>query len=173
MLQDRQLKVFVSLLIVLGLCGFLVSFALSFQSLGLGQGLEIGDAELERILYGEGKNPFSVSVETTHRRMASDYAAISVSFVLIAVIGAFQLLSRRFKQVAFPLLSIASAAVGANFLRVLIRDKTSVEDFFYQAPRNEFVKLTIAYDWFLLVLVAATVVCSLFLIVVIATRTTR
>ena len=71
------------MLVVLGLCGFLFSLAISFQSLGMGQGLEIGDAELEqyRISRGEEVWRFSGGGQNTHQRMASDYWAISISFV--------------------------------------------------------------------------------------------
>lgn len=165
MSHDQQLRLFASPLIVLGLCGFLISFAISFQSLGLGQGLEIGDAELERIRYGEGENPFGYSVQNTHQRMASDYGAISAFFLLIAVTAAVQILFARLRQILLPLFSIASAAVAANFLRILIQDKTGVEESFYEAPRNAFVKLTIAYDWFFLILIAVVVLHSLFLII--------
>lgn len=162
--HDQQLRLLVSSLIMLGLCGFLMSFAISFQSRGLGQGLEIGDAKLERIRYGEGKNPFGVSVQNTHQRMASDYGAVSAFFLLIAVTAVLQILSGQFSQILFPLFSIAFAAVAANFLRILIQDKTGVEEFFYEGPRNAFVKLTIAYDWFFLILAAVVVLNCLFLI---------
>lgn len=153
-----------SSVLVFGLCGFLTSFALSFQSQGLGQGLAIG-AELERIRYGEGNNPFGYSVQNTHQHMAPDYWAISVSFTVIAILSAVQLLSGQVTKTVFPLVSIAPAAIVANFLRTLIRDKAGVEDSFYEAPRNHFVELTIAYDWFLLILTGAVVLCSLLLIV--------
>jgi hypothetical protein len=166
MSHDQQLRVFPSLLIGLGLCGFLISFAISFQSAGLGQGLEIGDAELQRyrIQHGEEANRFSGAVQNTHQRMASDYMAISVSFFLIAAIAVVQILSGHLRQIVFPLLSIVAAAVAANFLRILIRDKTGVEDSFYEAPRNAFVKLTITYDWFFLILAAAAVLINLFFV---------
>lgn len=173
MSHDQQLRLFVSPLIVLGLCGFLTSFAISFQSLGLGQGLKIGDAEVEQIQHGRGKNPFGYTVQNTHQRMASDYGAISAFFLLIAVTAAVQILFGNLKQILPPLVSMASAAVVANFLRILIQDKHGVEESFYEAPRNTIVKLTLAYDWFFLILVAAVVLNSLFLIIrAVRTKTT-
>jgi hypothetical protein len=154
---------------ILALCSFLLCFAISFQSVGLSQGLGIGDRALEeyRTQKGEELIVFSGQGFNTYDRIAIEYGWLSFLFGLIALVSAARLLIRTQR-----LLYLACSTVGLSSLlilyklRQLILDKSMVEDLFFEAPRNHLLKLTVDYDWILVALtlsiILALILPSLF-----------
>ena len=137
--------------LTVALTGFAMSFAISYKSDGLHEGLSVGDKELhERFAaeYGfDEKVNFSGGMGT-YERFSIEYGSIYWMFGVCVFAAVLIRFSPHLD------LTIISCGVGgiAIFtilykLRLLIDVKTTVEAFFWEAPRNAFAKATIDYDW--------------------------
>ncbi|MGQ0540284.1 MAG: hypothetical protein ACT4O9_00370 [Blastocatellia bacterium] len=149
----RRNKVLLTFSLAITISAFLLSFAISFQSRGLDQGLVIGEHQLDEFQakLGVEKIIFSIHGYRTYELFASSYGLISFLFALIlgAIIAQLILTKRRQLLVfIFILNSLVSAPILYN-LRFLIRDKQMVEESFWETPGNAFARLTISYDWVL------------------------
>jgi hypothetical protein len=144
-------------------CGFLISFAITFQSIGLSQGLNIGDKEFEEYLRRIELDQISFTVFGgtcaaycsvsggpcgEYCYLSSIYAIICFLFTVILVASLLWTCSRntRTMPIVFMPTMIALALMLYN-LQFLLRTKLIEESFFRGIPRNAFAELTITYDW--------------------------
>ncbi len=149
--------------IMLAMIGFLATFAISYQSAGLAEGLTVGEMELDEFKASVGdasRIQFASDGEGTYVRFARDYGLMAWLFgiaTLSMLVGRFQ------KHEQITLTGLAVASISLLFilykLRLLIRDKAIMEPYFWEAPRNAFAHSTIAFDWILVAIAISTVVC--------------
>jgi uncharacterized membrane protein YkvI len=149
--------------ILLAMIGFLATFAISYQSAGLAEGLSVGEMELDEFKASIGdtsKVHFAADGEGTYIRFARDYGLMAWLFgvaTLSMLAGRFQ------KHGQITLAGLVAAIVSLLFilykLRLLIRDKAIVEHYFWEAPRNAFAHSTVAYDWILVGISLSMMVC--------------
>lgn len=156
--------------IALALLGFLATFAISYRSAGLADGLAIGEAELDdfKASIGHGdKIRFSADGEGTYAGFARRYGWIAGLFGIATLA---LLISRFQKQAQVTMAGLAIAVLSSLFilyqLRQLIRDKTLMEPYFWEAPRNRFAFQTITYDWLMVGLTCFLVISIVVLSIV-------
>jgi len=161
------------IVIALAVLGYLASFALSYRSYGMAEGLNVGAQELEefktRIGY-EDTIHFSGSSMGTYDHLALEYGWLSWFFGISAIaIVAGRLLN----SIAILALVISGfAQLGVLYqLRQLIRSKMAVDELFWAPTRNQFASQTITYDWIFVVL--ASLLVLLILVLLIATVQVR
>ncbi|MBK6724992.1 MAG: hypothetical protein IPG58_17515 [Acidobacteria bacterium] len=147
------------------LSGFASSFAITYKSDGLHEGLSVGKQELDEHFaaehdFGE-KIQFSGGMGT-YQRFSIEYgwltwlfAVCVIAAVLIRFSPHIHVTIIRFGCAGFAVLSILYK------LRSLIYVKATVEAFFWEAPRNAFAKATIYYDWALIALAVSFFVLTL------------
>lgn len=147
----------------------LLTFAISFQSLGLYHGLEIGEQECDEKLASYEIQPSEISFSkglTTYQEFSLRYGMISCLLFLVIIASLFLNTDKalvRQNIIAIGINVLLLILVVFN-LRILIRDKGWVDSSFWDAPRNSFAKLTIQYDW---LLIAAVGLIVLFQVVVV------
>ena len=142
--------------VILGIGAFLLCFAISFQSWGVEQGLVAGEIELDeyRSIFGDQRINFSGGVSRTYERLSSEYGFLSVLFLALVLGNVTLLISRnvQLNQVIFGGIVFAILLILYR-LWIMIRDKEIVGPYFWEAARNQFAKLTITYDWILVITV--------------------
>lgn len=154
--------------ITLAVIGFLMSFAISYRSYGLAEGLTVGKQELEefKTQIGYDTIQFSGGIGGTYDHFAIDYGWLSWLFGICVVAI---LLSRIKLHIPTVIIGFALTGLSAFFilykLRILIRDKGGVESSFWEAPRNAFAHLTITYDWILFAITFLLIAIQLSVIV--------
>lgn len=139
--------------IVLAMIGFFATFAISYRSAGLAEGLTVGEIELNEFKASIGnasKVHFAADGEGTYFRFARDYDLMTWLFglaVLSMIAGRFQ--QRTKGAVVVFAVTLVSFTFILYKLSLLIRDKAIMESYFWEAPRNRFAYQTITYDWLL------------------------
>ncbi|MEQ1644188.1 MAG: hypothetical protein ABL959_12145 [Pyrinomonadaceae bacterium] len=151
--------------IAVALTGFAMSFAITYKSDGLHEGLSVGKQELDDHFaaehdFGE-KIQFSGGMGT-YQLFSIKYGWITWMFGVCVLGGILMYFTPHVREsiticgfAGFPIFSILYS------LRSLIRDKTIVEAYFWEAPRNVFAKATIAYDWVLVAIAVSFFVLML------------
>jgi hypothetical protein len=147
------------------LSGFAMSFAITYKSDGLYEGLSVGEQKLDEHFAAE--HAFGEKVQFsggmgTYQRFSTEYGWLTWLFG-VCVIAA--VLIRFSPHIHVTIISFGCAGF-ANLsilykLRSLIYVKATVEAFFWEAPRNAFAKATIAYDWVLAALAVSFFVLML------------
>ena len=138
--------------IALALLGFLMTFAISYRSAGMAEGLQVGDANLDefRTEIGYKKIQFSGDGEGTYVGFARYYGWLTWLFGIVTL---STLVGRVQQQAPLAMTGLVIALVSGLLilyqLRQLIRDKAFMEPYFWEAPRNRFAFQTIIYDWLL------------------------
>ena len=141
--------------LIVAICGFLLSFAMTFQSLGLSQGLNIGDKELDEYRESIGQNTIKFSVSGgkgcgTYCELAARYGLVSSLFLMVGAAAAFQRRNQSPRRKAIAgIVILTSSGFVLCILWGLIRIKQWVDEGFWEAPRNAFAQLTITFDWVL------------------------
>lgn len=155
--------------VTLAVIGFLMSFAISYRSYGLAEGLTLGEKELEEFkteIGYEAAIRFSGGIGGTYDHFAVDYGWLSWLFGICVVAI---LLIRIELHIHATIISYALAGLSVllvlHKLRILIRDKTWVEPYFWETPRNAFAHLTITYDWILIAITLLLIAIQLSVIV--------
>ncbi|HMO79837.1 MAG TPA: hypothetical protein PKD24_03520 [Pyrinomonadaceae bacterium] len=148
----------------------LISVAISIRSDGIEEGLRIGEADLNEfkgMIGYENQIQFSGAVKGTYEHLRDEYRAISLLFGVLAV-GAILLRIKR-EQIRFEykthwwglLLIGVSVVFALSSLRKSIRDKQSLEVYFWEGPRNAFLHTTLYFDWILVSIIGAIVVSEI------------
>ena len=158
------MKTIAAAALIFALGGFFLSAALSFQSVGLAQGLTIGDTQLEEYRAQQGIR-FSGQGYETYDRVASEYRMLALLFFIVAGLCLVQLIFGERLGMLIPVSCLLFSAMIVINLQAQIRDKSLIEEWVLDAPRNGFFKMTMTYDWVLVVLVAGIVATSIALIV--------
>lgn len=149
--------------IMFAVIGFLATFAISYQSAGLAEGLTVGEMELDEFKASIGdtsKIHFAADGEGTYVRFARDYGLMAWLFG----IATLSMLAGRFQKNGQITMSGSVAALVSCLLilyklRLLIRDKAIMEPYLWEAPRNAFAHSTIVYDWILVGTSISMMVC--------------
>lgn len=156
-------------LITLAVIGFLMSFAISYRSYGLAEGLTVGEQELEEFKTEIGY----VSAISSSGRASGTYDDFAVDYgwlsLLVGICVVAILLIRIEFHIQATIISYALAGLSVLLilykLRILIRDKAWVEPYFWEVPRNAFAHLTITYDWILIAITTLLIAIQLSAIV--------
>lgn len=155
--------------ITLAVIGFLMSFAISYRSYGLAEGLTVGEQELGAFKTKIGYDTslkFSGGMGGTYDHFAIDYGWLSWMFGVCVVAI---LLSRIKINIPYVIIGFILAGLSLFIilykLRILIRDKRGVESYFWEAPRNAFAQLIITYDWILVAIALLLIAVQLSVIV--------
>jgi hypothetical protein len=149
--------------IMLAVIGLLATFAISYQSAGLAEGLSVGEMELDEFKASIGdtsKIHFAADGAGTYARLARDYGLMACLFgiaTLSMLVGRFQ----KHGQITMSgsVAVLVSCLLILYKLRLLIRDKAIMEPHFWEAPRNAFAHSTIAYDWIIVGISLSMMVC--------------
>lgn len=154
--------------ITLSFISGVVAFALTFQSIGLDQGLEIGEVESDEKLRSYGVEPIRFSSGLgTYRYLAYHYGWLLTDFIAI-LIGNLCALAFSLNRARLLLLTSLSFLVSIhailNVRRMLI-DKNLVVTWFYDASRNYLAKITIYYDWMFLTFIILMVIAQILVLV--------
>ena len=138
--------------LAVALTGFAMSFAISYKSDGLHEGLSVGDKELhERFAAEHGfdeKVNFSGGGMGTYESFSIEYSWIAWMFG-VCVFAAVLIRFSPHLHATIISCGVAGIAIFTILykLRLLIGDKAIMEAFFWEHPRNAFAKATIDYDW--------------------------
>lgn len=149
-------KYFAMFALAVALSGFAMSFAITYKSDGLYEGLSVGNQELDEHFAAEHglgeKIQFSGGMDT-YQLFTIQYGWIGWMFSVCVVAAVLMFFTPHVREsiticgfAGLPIFSILYS------LRFLIRDKTIVGASFWEAPRNAFAKATIVYDWILVTL---------------------
>lgn len=131
--------------------GLLISFAVTFQSIGLAEGLRIGDREFveHKRSNGEPVIQFSGGDGNSYDHVGPLYAWMSILFGVISITTGFQLLRSK-RSYGWVVLIMTCCMLISYLLSRLLRDKHAVDETFYDVSRNGFLSTTITLDWLLL-----------------------
>lgn len=133
-----------------------VAFALTFQAIGLDQGLRIGEIESEETLRSHGVEPIKFSLgRPTYQYLAFHYGWLLIDFMAILIGSLFAISSNlnRARLLLFTSLSFLASIHAILTVRRMLIDKSLVSSWFYDAPRNYLAKITMYYDWMFLTFV--------------------
>ncbi len=133
--------------------GVLICVAITFQSIGMSQGLDVGDRALREYQLEKGENiiDFGVAIENSYDYVGRRYLWQSMLFGIVAAAIIFQLRARDWVSTYAALGTVCLSCLLIVYIASkLISDKGMVEGSFYDDPRNAFLRQTITFDWLLI-----------------------
>lgn len=131
--------------------GFLISFGISFQALGLDQGMVIHERLMDehRIESGEQILSFSADGQRTYGYFSNHYGNLTFFFVLVILAQLLEMTLVAKLKVVWRIISFGSLLIILNMLRNDLREISYVEPFVWDALQTTVAKSWLHYPWIL------------------------